>query len=100
MSTIVQPRCGVKVRARLFFDDGDDDDDDGWIRNANENAYIRLFIHGWRAGDRASRDVEQTLGGMPAERARGRGKGVAREMHLFIRARLHPSFRDGCSDER
>ena len=35
MSTIVQPRCGVKVRARLFFF-FDGDDDDGWMDTERE----------------------------------------------------------------
>ena len=76
MSTIVQPRCGVKVRARLFFEgDDDDDDDDGWIRNANDGTKTFIFIYSWMAGGRSRvARVEQRRGEMPNARAEeGRG---------------------------
>jgi hypothetical protein len=83
MSTIVQPRCGVKVRARLFFE-GDDDDDatDGYGTRTTERKRLYSFIYGWRAIARRARRAEA---GWNAERARGRRKGVARDMHLSVR---------------
>lgn len=97
MSTIVQPRCGVKVRARLFFEGDDDDDDDatdGYGTRTTERKRLYSFIYGGRAIARRTRRAEAWWN---AERARKKEGGRAR--HAFIRARLHPLFRDGCSDD-
>lgn len=82
MSTIVQPRCGVKVRARLPLLRRRRDD--GWKdaerKRRNENVYIYLWMAGGRS--RVAR-VEQRRGGMP--NAHGRRKGVASDVHLSVR---------------
>lgn len=69
---------------------------DGWIRNANDRTKTFIFIYLWMAGDRASRASSR---GVVECRTRARKKEGGRARHAFIRARLHPLFRDGCSDD-